>query len=101
GTTPATIWGTVFEDLTASGVVDPSDPGLAGWTVYIDANNNSVLDPNEEFVVTGADGHFTLGGLTPGTYIVREVLKAGFTQSEPVTKFYTVTLAAGANLTGF
>src|SRR5262249_42203470 len=81
---PATISGTVFEDLAAGGVLD-GNPGLAGWTVYVDANNNGVLDANEEFVVTGADGHFTLGGLTPGTYVVREVPKAGFVQSEPTT----------------
>jgi subtilisin family serine protease/protocatechuate 3,4-dioxygenase beta subunit len=98
---PATISGTVFEDLTASGVLDPSDPGLAGWTVFIDANNSGVLNPNGEFTVTDANGHYTLGGLVPGTYVVREVRMAGFNQSVPSTSSYTVTVAADNQVTGF
>jgi hypothetical protein len=98
---PATISGTVFEDLTASGVHDPSDPGLAGWTVFVDANNSGVLNPNGEFTVTDANGHYTLGGLVPGTYIVREVRMTGFNQSEPSTSSYTITVAAGDHVTGF
>jgi hypothetical protein len=31
------------------------EPGLSGWTVYLDANNNGVLDPGERNMQTLAD----------------------------------------------
>ena len=34
------------------GVQDPSEPGLGGWTVFGDVNDNGVLDPGEPSTVT-------------------------------------------------
>src|SRR5207253_2534223 len=34
------ISGFVFNDLTNNGTFNASDPGLAGWTLFIDANSN-------------------------------------------------------------
>src|SRR5262249_7936143 len=46
GTTPlpGEIHGRHFFDLIPNGVADPGEPGLAGTTVYLDANNNGRLD---------------------------------------------------------
>ena len=38
------IRGTKFEDLDGDGVRDAGEPAMAGVTVYIDRNNNGVLD---------------------------------------------------------
>jgi hypothetical protein len=92
---PSSISGVVFNNLRATGNQDGGDPGLAGWTVYLDANNNGVLDPGERSVVTGPDGAFTIGGLEPATYIVREVPMSGWVQSAPTPPFYSVDLGAG------
>ena len=40
------IAGTVFEDANADGVHDPSEPGLAGRQVFLDANGNGTYDAN-------------------------------------------------------
>lgn len=41
---PGTISGTVFRDDDADGTRDAGEPGLPGWTVYRDLNNNGVQD---------------------------------------------------------
>jgi subtilisin-like proprotein convertase family protein len=38
------ISGYVYRDLDASATKTPTEPGLAGWTVFLDANNNGILD---------------------------------------------------------
>ena len=35
------IYGTKFNDLDGDGVQDEDEPGLPGWTIYIDDNRNS------------------------------------------------------------
>ncbi len=41
---PGTISGSVFRDDDADGVRDAGEPGLPGWTVFRDLNNNGVQD---------------------------------------------------------
>ncbi|HZN68882.1 MAG TPA: proprotein convertase P-domain-containing protein [Tepidisphaeraceae bacterium] len=41
---PGTISGVVYQDNDADGVRDVGEPGLADWMVYLDLNNNGVLD---------------------------------------------------------
>jgi hypothetical protein len=63
------------------------EPGLAGVTVYLDLNNNGILDINEPTQITASDnpntldidetGQYRFINLTPGTYLVREVVPEG------------------------
>ncbi len=54
------IYGIVINDVNAdSAVVPGSEPGLSGWVVFLDDNNNGVLDPGEEWTTTDASGQFT------------------------------------------
>ena len=53
-TTNGSIQGVIWNDTNANGVreTDPvtgefTEPGLADWTVYLDTNNNSLLDVDE------------------------------------------------------
>jgi len=41
---PGTISGYVYRDLDASATKAANEPGLPGWTVFLDDNNNGVLD---------------------------------------------------------
>jgi hypothetical protein len=87
--------GLKFEDLDADGAPQENkEPGLAGWTIYVDYNGNSILDPDEPSAVTDADGKYKINGVKPGEWTVREVLKTGWTCSYPnpcnyVEKFYS------------
>jgi hypothetical protein len=90
------ISGLTFHDLDADGVKDPGEPGLAGWTIYLDANDNATLDPGESSALTISGGAYSLGGLEAGTYLVREVQQDGWVQTHPGPNTgWTVNLSAG------
>jgi subtilisin-like proprotein convertase family protein len=91
----AEIHGVKWSDLNGNGRRDANDPGLPGVTIYIDADNDGVLDDGELRVVTAADnpatpddeaGSYSFIGLPEGTYIVREVVPAGYEPTFPVAR---------------
>lgn len=77
----ASISGTTFDDKNANGVRDPGESGLAGATVYLDQNNNGLLDQGDISTLTDADGNYRLEHLAPGAYTVREVAPTSFRQT--------------------
>lgn len=89
------IRGTKFEDANEDGQRNADEPGLEGWTIYIDQNNNSERDPGERFTTTDADGNYALTGLDPGTFIVREELEPRWTQTAPNDGHYSLDLTVG------
>ncbi|MFL6841801.1 MAG: hypothetical protein ACJ8D2_05070, partial [Sphingomicrobium sp.] len=79
------ITGTKYLDVNGDGARDVNgvdnilgngddEVGLAGFTMYIDANHNNILDLGEVTAETGAGGAFAFYNLLAGTYDVREVL---------------------------
>jgi hypothetical protein len=93
------ISGSAFIDTNFNGVRDTGEPGQAGATVYLDANNNGILDPGEVSTVTSAsDGSFSFSNLLPGTYHVREVVPAGYSQTAQINS--DVNLTGGQNFAG-
>ena len=50
------ITGNVWRDLNGDGIQGPSDTGIAGWTVFLDFNEDKILDPDEPFELTDGDG---------------------------------------------
>ncbi len=81
----ATISGTVWEDVDADGVFDVTESPLANWEIYLDLNDNAVLDVGEPTQLSAANGTYTFTGLTAGTYVVREVLQSGWEQTFPIS----------------
>ena len=61
----------------------PGEPGLLGWTIYIDENDNDVFDFGEPSDVTNLAGNYILEDLEAGTFVVREVLQPFWTQTQP------------------
>lgn len=94
----ATIGGTKYEDMDRDGVRDPNDPGVVGITIYIDANNNGMLDSGEVNMMTTTGGFYSFAGLVAGTYTVREHLTPNWAQVTPNASnnlSHTVTVQAG------
>lgn len=85
GSETGIVQGTVFQDISGSGVWVPGiDPGLSvGVLVYVDLNNNNALDPGEPSKTPSLEGAYQIAGLPMAdskgntiTYHVRLVLGA-------------------------
>jgi len=94
------IRGMKFEDLDGDGIRDSNEKGLRGWTIYLDINNDGIYNRGEPSSVTDRNGEYEFSDLTAGTYIVREVVKSGWTQTAPTDGKYVVTLSSGSVSTG-
>jgi len=80
------IRGTKWNDLNGNGVRDQNEPGLEGVTIYLDLNENGVLDKEEPTQTTDKLGKYQFTKLVAGTYLVREVVPAGYRQTFPLGK---------------
>ncbi len=92
------ISGFKYEDRNGNGKWDVlplfSELPLRGWTIFIDANDNGVLDIGERFTKTNILGYYEFTNLPVGeTYIIREVQKDGWTQTSANPA--PITIAAG------
>src|SRR5688500_3628871 len=81
----ASITGVAWQDRDADGVREGGEPGLAGRTVYVDANDNATADAGERLATTGADGTFSFLSLPAGNYTLRQVLPPVWRQTLPAT----------------
>lgn len=79
------IAGTQFNDLNGNGQREAGEDGLAGWTVFIDADADGLLDAGERSTVTAADGSYAFDGLRAGTYQVAVLTPEGWIQTRPGT----------------
>ena len=99
-TARACIQGQKFEDVDGDHVKDPGEPGLPGFTIYVDLDNDGQHDPNEPSAITDAAGNYTITGVPNGTWTVREVVPAGWVCTFPVNCAYSVTVGPGGSITG-
>ena len=67
--------GDVFNDANRNGIDDPAENGLAGWTVFVDTNNNGVLNAGERSTVTDINGRFAITGLTAASVGANKPIK--------------------------
>jgi LPXTG-motif cell wall-anchored protein len=101
--TGGSIGSTVWMDLDADGVVDPTEAGIAGVTVELyDSEGNLVAT-----LVTDADGGYNFTDLAPGDYVVKIVastlpdkVRAVFEQDGSTDLSTSVSLAEGATVEG-
>ena len=93
----------LFHDLNQDGVRQSggatNEPGLAGFVVYVDGNDNALLDPGELTATTNGTGDSVFTGITPGSYRVRQIIPAGWRQTTPATSFVDVTVVGGGLVT--
>jgi hypothetical protein len=91
-----TIEGAVFGDVDQNGSWVSGEVGLAGWTVFVDADADGALDAGEISAVSNASGQYALFDLAPGDWTVRIIGQPGFRSTQPSSGSYTVSLSAGS-----
>ena len=80
----ASITGEVWDDLNGDSVQDGGEPGLDGVTIYLDLDDDGELDGGEPSTVTSGGGMYSVIDVVPDTYVVRQVVPAGYAQTFPV-----------------
>ncbi|MCU0962468.1 MAG: GEVED domain-containing protein [Pirellulaceae bacterium] len=83
GQLPGEIRGSKWNDVDGDRQQDESEPGLPGWTIYVDANRDGDFDEGEPHAITGADGSYVIAELPAGIYAVAEVPQPGWVQMYP------------------
>lgn len=74
------------------------EPGLEGVNIYLDFNDNGLLDDGEPSQVTDENGQYLFSELSAGTYTVREVIPDGFSQTVPTSEQFIIELGAGETI---
>ena len=94
----ATFSGEIYNDLAGTGVQQPNDPLLSGWTV--DLVNSAGM--TVATATSNSSGVYTLADVGPGTFTVEEVTPAGWLITQPTNPpgTYTVTSQEGGSVTG-
>ncbi|VXD23553.1 conserved hypothetical protein [Planktothrix serta PCC 8927] len=92
------ISGIKFNDLNQDSLLTAGEPSLAGWTIFIDTNNNGTLEATEPTTVTNATGAYAFTNLAPASYTVREVQQAGWVQT--TANPGPVNVTGGVDITG-
>jgi len=91
------IGGEVFSDLNGNGIKDTADPGLQGWTVQLLNSAGTVVTT----ATTDANGNYTLAGVGPGSFTIKEVLKPGALQTAPASPgTFSLSTSSGTNESG-
>jgi hypothetical protein len=100
-----TISGTLWDDLNQNHILDPGEPPLVGWTVWIDpvsggaSMNSAVVSGHFMQTLTDANGFYAFICVPPGTYILGVMAPAGWESTFPPGGFQTeVTLSGGQTL---
>ena len=80
------VSGFVFDDINLNGAFDANEAGMENVQVYLDANNNQTFDAGEATTETGADGSYRFENIAAGDLVVRQVVPAGFEQTNPTAE---------------
>jgi hypothetical protein len=81
--TNGSIAGTSFEDADADGQRDQGEPGARSFSVFLDLDDDGAHDTGEPSATSAADGSWSFDRLAPGTYVVRQAARSGWTCSTP------------------
>ena len=71
------IRGTLFEDTDRDGQQGVGESVISGGSLFVDANDDGILDPGELTTVTDVDGSYSFNVVGGQTHVVRQVLPIG------------------------
>ncbi len=96
------IKGTAWRDFNGDGLraTDPvtgafTDNALAGWTIYLDTNNNRAFDLGEASRITDTNGGYAFHSVPSGSQYVAEVLPTGWEASRGFDFQVHITVTTG------
>lgn len=97
------VSGNVWRDSDGDTVQENGEKGTVNVRVYIDEDkdgkwDNATYDP-EPAALTDSNGNFTIVGVRPGKYTLREVVPASSKQELPAAGTYAVTVVGGKAVT--
>lgn len=94
----ATIAGRIFNDANSNATQESGETGVVGRTVYLDTNNNNVLDAGETSTTTVGEGRYWFYDVPAGTRHVKQVLATGYRKTLPAsgTPGYDVVVTANS-----
>lgn len=81
---PGSILGQIFSDVNQNGVKDAAEVGIAGVTVFLDADGNGLLDDGERRTQTMAGGVYDFANVLPGEYLVTVDASETLQQTSPL-----------------
>ncbi|MGE5612433.1 MAG: SdrD B-like domain-containing protein [Bacillota bacterium] len=92
------ISGSRYIDTDMDGYWDTNEKPMANALVFLDENDNGILDENEWSVQTDENGQYRFIGLDPGDYTVcAPVARTNWVVVSPDEAAYSVTLTARQN----
>jgi hypothetical protein len=100
---PGSVTGTIWNDSNVNGVRDltpTAEPGLGGWTVFVDTNGDKILSAGEPSAVTASDGTYAISGVTPGSVTIVVQATPGWRATFPSTSSRTISLRNAGTTTG-
>jgi hypothetical protein len=78
------IYGKKWHDLNDNGEMDGGEPGLSGWTIFLDEDRDGEIDPNDVVTTTDIQGNYEFTGMEPNEYYyVSEVSQDGWINTYP------------------
>jgi sugar lactone lactonase YvrE len=92
--------GRLFEDLDEDGVLDNGEPGLSGWTIYLDSNADGQLNGGEPTAITDGNGQYRFEMLADGSYFIRQQPRNGWQQTAPSAGSHQVIITSGQTSSG-
>ena len=87
------VRGSVWNDVDGDGSKGMHEPGLSEWQVFVDLNENGVLDPDEPYAYSSFDdslttdvdeaGDYEITGVPVGIHEIRQVVPNGWQITSP------------------
>lgn len=78
------VIGYKFNDLNMDGIRQANEPGLAGFTFFIDENGDGKIGLCEPSAITDANGMFTLYPRASGTFNIVQVTEPGYLTTDEI-----------------
>ncbi len=88
------ITGMIYNDANENAVLDEDENGLFDWTVVAEGPAGNLS------VITDDDGNYSFENLSVGTYLIRQISQSGWRSTHPADEMYNVAISSGVESRG-